>query len=80
MSERASSGRSPLLFSARRRTVLFDPAVHVSPAPNAARSEFARGLREALDSRELVGALLADAQEGGYLGDTDEFHPAEYRS
>lgn len=75
-----NTGNPPLtehgarLFSDRRRTVLFDPAVHVSPAPDAARSEFASGLREALDPRELVSPLLTDAQKGGYLGDSYKLH------
>lgn len=70
MSELRSS-----LIAALPGAALFDPAVNVALAPNPAGGKLADGLREALSPGELVGALLADAQEGGNLCDSDEFHP-----
>jgi hypothetical protein len=73
--ERVFSGAS----ASRSGAVLLSPPLDCSPSPDAPGGKFADGTGEVLGSRELVGALFADAQDGGDLGYSDEFHlPASY--
>lgn len=54
--------------------VLLDPALDVALAPDPTGGELADRPGEGGGPGELVGSLLADAQEGGDLGDTQEIH------
>lgn len=65
--------------SSRSGAMLIDPSLDGSPRPDPAGGKLADRLGKARGSGELVGSLLGDAQEGGDLCDSYEFHrPASY--